>query len=149
MFAQDEQRKSLGWLTFTMHTIRLDASQVVHANGQLIDGNDYDLDVKIQRVDPEAATLLYVGRVGTHSFPPQEARLPLVPGQPIELHLTGIEDRNVTPPLYAAWEESVQVLPGETAVLMIGQRSEDDADPRPSKLSLMLISFLSDVAFRV
>jgi hypothetical protein len=123
---QDERAKKLGWLTFTMHPIDLKANHAIQAQGQLVDGGTYALQLTVIRVDTEAATLSYAGRAGEHSFSPRQVTVPFVADQPVQLDVTGMGQIPVAPPLYAMWEGSVRVAPGETAVIIIGQR-EDDA----------------------
>ncbi|MBD0305471.1 MAG: hypothetical protein ICV76_02825 [Nitrospiraceae bacterium] len=111
-------------------------------NGQLADNTSYTLDVTIVRIDSDAVVLSYAGRIGTRTFPSQGMKMPLVAGQPVRLNLTGDEGEGAMPPLYVAWESSVKVISGEMAILMIGQRSEEDAKPKGSHLPLILVSFL-------
>jgi hypothetical protein len=138
MVEQDEQAKNLGWLTFTMHPVRLEINQTLVAKGKLIDDKSYALDLKILRMETEAVTFSYTGRVGKHSLPLHDITVPLVAGKPVQLPLTSAGKKSVIAPLYAAWESSVKVVPGETAILIIGQRSEDDVETKGSSLPLPL-----------
>lgn len=138
MVEQDEQAKNLGWLTFTMHPIRLEINQTLLAKGKLIDDKNYALDLKILHVETKAVTFSYTGRVGKHNLPSQNITVPLVAGKPVQLLLTGEGKKSAIAPLYAAWESSVKIIPGETAILIIGQRSEDDVETKGSSLPLPL-----------
>ena len=138
MVEQDEQAKNLGWLTFTMHTIRLAIDQTLLAKGKLIDDKSYALDMKILRMEKESVTFSYTGRVGRHNVPTQDLIVPLMPGKPVQLPLTDEGKKSTIAPLYAAWESSVKIVPGETAILIIGQRSEDDVETKGSSFPLPL-----------
>jgi hypothetical protein len=118
---EDERIEYPGWLMFTMHPLQLEAGHSILANGDLIDGGSYALELKILVITIEAVTLSYAGHVRRDNYCGQ-VTLPFVANLPIRLPL---DERSGSPPLYAAWETSVRVAPGETAVLIIGQRSED------------------------
>ncbi len=129
MVEQDERAKKLGWLTFTMHPIDLKENHTIEAHGQLIDGGTYALKLTIIRVDTEAATLFYAGRAREHGFSPRQVTVPFVADQPVQLEVTNVGQIPVIPPLYAMWEGSVRVAPGETAVIIIGQREDPAKEP--------------------
>jgi hypothetical protein len=85
---EDKKGKKLDWLTFTMHPIELKANHTTQAQGQLIDGGTYALQLTVIRIDTEAATLSYAGRVGEHSFSPRQVTIPFVIDQPVQLNVT-------------------------------------------------------------
>ncbi len=121
MVEQDERAKQSGWLTFTMHPIDLKRNHTIQAQGQLIDGGTYALQLTVIQVDTEAATLWYAGRTREHHFSARQVTVPFMADHPVQLGVTNSGQSLVTPPLYAMWERSVRVAPGETAVIIIGQ----------------------------
>jgi DNA-binding NtrC family response regulator len=117
----DERARRFAWLTFTMHPIELNKNHTIQAQGQLFDGGTYALQLTVIRVDTEGVMLSYAGRVAQHCFFARRLKVPFVADQPVLFGVTNVSQSPATPPLYAMWERSVRVAPGETAVIIIGQ----------------------------
>ena len=83
---EDERIEYPGWLMFTMHPLQLEAGHSILANGDLIDGGSYALELKILVITIEAVTLSYAGTceeitiAGNHASLCGELAYPVAPG---------------------------------------------------------------------
>ena len=126
MVAQDKKKTRPNWLTFSAYTLKLVAGESIQANGLLFDGSHYALELRVFHIDEESVTLRCAGRIGNHDIPPQHIPISLVPGVAVPLELAMFASGSRLPLLFVYWEPSVQISPGQTAVLVIGQQSATD-----------------------
>jgi hypothetical protein len=124
MVAQHKKKGALTWLTFSAYTLKLIQGEVLQANGLLFDGSRYALEFGILKVNEDSVTLRCTGRIAHQDVPGQYYQVSLVPGIVVALEFVTFcsDSRSVPPSLCLYWEPSVQVCPGQTAVLVIGQQ---------------------------
>ena len=134
MVSGNKQAKALNWVTFTGHAIRLAFDESLVARGLLIDGTLYALGLKVIWIDDDSVILRCAGHISEQEVPAQDIVVSLVPGQNIQLDLHTSSHQYIRPSLYLFWEPSVQVSPGEIAVLVIAQCNDEggDSDTMPS-----------------
>ncbi len=124
MVAQDKKKASPNWLTFSAYTLKLVQGEVIQANGLLFDGSHYALELGVHKLEDESVTLRCTGRISDQDVPGQYFQVSPVPGVAVPLELATCSSGSIPPLLSIYWEPSVQVSPGQTAVLVIGQQWE-------------------------
>jgi hypothetical protein len=122
MVAQDKKKAGLDWLTFSAYTFNLVQGEVIQTNGLLFDGSHYALELGVYKLEDESVTLRCTGRISNQDVPGQYFQVSLVPGVAVALEFRTFSSRSIPPLLSIYWEPSVQVCPGQTAVLVIGQQ---------------------------
>jgi hypothetical protein len=138
MVAHDRKKATLHWLTFSAYTVTLIQGEVIQANGLLFDGSHYALELGVCKLDDESVTLRCTGRIGDRDVPNQYLKVSLVPGVAVPLEMATYFSGSIPPLLSIYWEPSVQVCPGQTAVLVMASNRTSNSrnkNMRPSDLS--------------